>query len=144
MYQRSWVSRDELCEDSAAIADVEGYLNGYQLAVETLTLLESEQQDRGTDAMAGYSAALRHEQLAYWRERAHGVCALIDAIAPGKEKAMLHYYYILGYTVEAAAEAMDVSRRTAFRIKKRGLALAASRYIGGQRANTSPPPIPAT
>ena len=144
MYRRSWVSKEELCEDSAAIADVESYLNGYQLAVETLALLESEQQDRDTDAMSGYSAALRGEQLAYWRERARGVCALIDAIAPCKEKSMLHYYYILGYTVEAAAEALDISRRTAFRVKKRGLALAASRYLGRRDRDALPPPIPAT
>ncbi|MBQ7319371.1 MAG: hypothetical protein IJW97_04260 [Clostridia bacterium] len=140
MYRRSKIKTEELCEDASAIARAEGFLNGYQMAAETLGLLEAERNDRASGMMSRFSASLRAEQIRYWRARARDVCALIDAIAPSTEKMMLHYYYILGYTVEAASEAMDISLRTAFRIKKRALALAASALLNGGWS-VQPPPL---
>ena len=45
-----------------------------------------------------------------------------------KEKLFLFYHYIHGESVERCAELMDISRRTAYRLKKRAVAYAAARY----------------
>ena len=142
MYQRSRMRKEELCEDAEALERTKSYLSGYQLAVEMLSLLEDE---RSADSghMGAYSASLRGEQRAYWERRARDICRLIDAIVPPMEKMLLHYHYILGYTVEATAELLDISRRSAFRMKKRGIALAAARMQQGNWSMSAPPPIPA-
>jgi hypothetical protein len=140
MYRRSKVNTRDLCTDEQCIAQVKGYLNSYQAAAETLMLLESERQDGWSNAMAKYSAQMRREQRAYWQARVYRICALVDSVPFPMEKMLLHYHYILGYSVEAAAEAMDVSRRTAYRIKKRALALAALLF-DPKEITPAPPPI---
>lgn len=45
-----------------------------------------------------------------------------------KEKLFLFYHYIHGESVERCAELMDISRRTAYRLKIRALEYAAIRY----------------
>ena len=50
---------------------------------------------------------------------------MLEEIPSYREKMLLHYHYILGYSVESAAEAMDISRSSAFRLKKCGLELLA-------------------
>ena len=44
------------------------------------------------------------------------------------EKLFLFYHYIHGESVGRVAELMGISRRSAFRLKKRALEFAASRY----------------
>jgi DNA-directed RNA polymerase specialized sigma24 family protein len=43
------------------------------------------------------------------------------------EKLFLTCHYVRGHSVERCAELMDISPRTAYRLKKRALALAAGR-----------------
>ena len=43
------------------------------------------------------------------------------------EKLFLNCHYVRGHSVEKCAELMEVSPRTAYRLKKRALALAAKR-----------------
>lgn len=142
MYRTGKTPQEQRCCDPAMIAAVRAILEDYQLSVNTLALLESERTDRGGGAVVAFSASLRGQQEDYWRLRARRVCALVDSLVPCMEKMMLHYHYILGYTVEAASEALDVSRRTGFRLKKRGLELAAARYAQGSWNLLPPPPIP--
>lgn len=45
-----------------------------------------------------------------------------------REKMLLYYRYLFGYSVEKCAELMDVSRRTAFRIADEAIRFAAENY----------------
>lgn len=45
-----------------------------------------------------------------------------------REKMLLYYRYLYGYSVEKCAELMDVSRRTAFRIANEAIRFAAENY----------------
>ena len=45
-----------------------------------------------------------------------------------REKMLLYYRYLYGYSVEKCAELMDVSRRTAFRIADEAIRFAAENY----------------
>ena len=45
-----------------------------------------------------------------------------------REKMLLYYRYLFGYSVERCAELMDVSRRTAFRIADEAIRFAAENY----------------
>ncbi len=46
-----------------------------------------------------------------------------------REKMFLYYRYLKGHSVEACAEIMALSRRTAFRLAKKALVLAAENHI---------------
>ena len=54
----------------------------------------------------------------------HFVMTLPDC----REKMLLYYRYLFGYSVEKCAELMDVSRRTAFRIADEAIRFAAENY----------------
>jgi DNA-directed RNA polymerase specialized sigma24 family protein len=117
---------DRLC-DPEAVRGARAFLEEYRRATDMLSLLECEYADRNTLPAAGFSAARagRMAQKSFWEGRAQAVCDLIDALPPYREKMMLHYHYLLGYSVEATAEAMDISRSAAFRLKKRALEMVA-------------------
>ena len=46
------------------------------------------------------------------------------------EKLFLNCHYVRGHSVEKSAELMDISTRSAYRLKKRALALAAEHLLG--------------
>ena len=52
----------------------------------------------------------------------------VSDMPPSKEKLFLHYYYILGYTLETCAEHLGISRRSVFRLKISSLELYAERF----------------
>ena len=51
----------------------------------------------------------------------------IAALPNCPEKLFLHCHYVRGHSVEKCAELMDVSARSAYRLKKRALLLAAQK-----------------
>ncbi len=131
--------REERQSDPNAVRAARAFLEDYHRATDMLALLECERGDRYDVPGARFSAALAHrdEQKRQWESRAREVCRLIDDLPPYREKMMLHYHYILGYSVEAAAEALDISRSAAFRLKKRALELVAALL---PRQNGAPQP----
>ena len=50
------------------------------------------------------------------------------SLSDSNEKLFLFYHYIHGASVEKTADLMGISRRSAFRLKKRSLEYAAARY----------------
>lgn len=65
---------------------------------------------------------------AYVKAKMFEVKRFVTSLAPDDRKLMLYYYYIHGETVERCAEMLDISRRSAFRLKKRALEYAAVKY----------------
>ena len=122
------IKRSERLDNPDAVARARAYLEDYQRATDMLTLLQNEQSDHNDIPGARFSASLqqRSQQQQFWDARAREICGMIDDLPPYREKMMLHYHYILGYTVEAIAEVMDTSRSGAFRLKKRALELVAA------------------
>jgi DNA-directed RNA polymerase specialized sigma subunit len=64
--------------------------------------------------------------------------AFIESLPNESCKLILYYHYIVGMTVERASEELDISRRNAFRLKKKALALAAARLGAWQQTKRQP------
>ena len=128
MAQVKHIPRSERVSDPEAIARARAFLEEYQRATDMLALYENERSIHGEIPGARFSASLeeRKQQRVFWEARAKDICHVIDALPAYREKMMLHYHYLLGYTVEAVAEVMDTSRSGAFRLKKRALELVAA------------------
>ncbi len=72
---------------------------------------------------------LTEEQIKDIRKRMKDIERTIDLhsslsshrheLRTSEEKLFLRYYYVLGLTIEKTAEAMDISRDTVYRIRKR-------------------------
>ena len=120
------------------ICDARAFLEDYRTATDMLALLESERQDAHWPG-ARYSALIsgNDTKRTHWEERAREICRLLESLPTYREKMFLHYHYILGYSVEATAEAMDLSRSAAFRLKRRALELVAAR-LGSTRPLSLP------
>lgn len=56
-----------------------------------------------------------------WEEKLVSIRATVLAVAEPDQKIFLFQHYIRGVTIEACAEIMDISVRTAYRLKKRAL-----------------------
>ena len=61
------------------------------------------------------------------RAQSFAVFRSVSDMPPSKEKLLLHYYYIQGYTLEVCAEYLGISRRSVFRLKNSALELYAER-----------------
>jgi hypothetical protein len=57
----------------------------------------------------------------FWRSKMFAVRRFVMGVDIACFKQLLFYHYIKGETVERCAELMGISRRSAFRIKKRAL-----------------------
>ena len=57
----------------------------------------------------------------FWRAKMFSVRRFVMSVDIACFKQLLFYHYIKGETVERCAELMGISRRSAFRIKKRAL-----------------------
>ncbi len=60
---------------------------------------------------------------AFLQARAYEIKNMVLALPPCPEKLFLNLHYLRGHAVEKCAELMDISRSTAFRLKKRAIAL---------------------
>ena len=122
------IPREALVSDPEAVSRARAFLEEYQRATDMIALLQNERSPHSEIPGAKFSASLaqRAEQRAFWEARAKDICRVIDELPPYREKMMLHYHYLLGYTVEAVAEVLDTSRSAAFRLKKRALELVAA------------------
>ena len=115
-------------EVSDPIEEVRNYLCGYQLCLDMLTLKKHErkratifQEECDCDDLVG-------ESEAYWRTRMLEIRSLVESMKNGREKLMLCYHYLRGESIEHAADLLGISRRTGYRIHKRGLLMASFLY----------------
>lgn len=110
------------------IRRVQDFLCGYQLCVDMLSLRRYERKRaKQFDEECSCEDVLAGNE-AYWRGRMYQVSDLIGSMKNGREKLILYYHYVRGESIERAADLLGVSRRTGYRIHKKGLLLASFLY----------------
>ncbi|MBQ9080653.1 MAG: hypothetical protein IJY27_06235 [Clostridia bacterium] len=65
---------------------------------------------------------------AYVKAKMFEVKRFVTSLPPDDRKLFLYYHYIHGETVEKCGELLNISRRSAFRLKRRALEYAALKY----------------
>jgi len=65
---------------------------------------------------------------AYMKSKMFEIRRFVLSLGKCNEKIFLFYHYVHGESVTRCAELMDISRRSAFRLKRRALSYAAERY----------------
>ena len=132
------ISSDELCEDAVALCEVRVFLERYAMAVRMLRLCRIDQKTGSNlPGEATYYGCVGGD-AAYWQEQMRDIRAFIESLPNESCKLLLYYHYVIGMTVERTSEELDISRRNAFRLKKKALALAAARLPGWQAAKKQP------
>lgn len=119
MTERAVTERE--VEEQARIEQTRDFLCGYQLCMDMLNLRKYERK-----RAYHFDDPCRCEDLllgseVFWRARMHEVAHLINSMRNGREKLILYYHYIGGESIERAADLLGVSRRTGYRIHKKGL-----------------------
>ncbi len=116
--QKSLISTDE-------IRETENFLKGYGLNRKLLKLDKYERTYFGYKD--GDEGAFSDTPLA--RAKMFEVRHFIMELKNSDEKLLLYYHYVRGESVERCAELLDISRSSAFRLKKRALTLAAEHRL---------------
>lgn len=131
------MNREELSFDPIELCEARVFLEDYAVAVHMLRLCHEDERERrqiaddcraeiGRDGGMGGDAA-------YWLARTREVRGFVDGLTHDRCKLLLFYHYIRGLTVEQTADELDISPRSAYRLKKEALALAA-KELSKQRA----------
>lgn len=115
--------------DTASIGRARAFLEDYHASLHMLRLCREDAKERER-----LSHECRLDEVfygviggneAFWLERMHRVRDFVASVPDYPCQRMLYYYYIRGLTVERTAEELDISRSSAFRLKRKALALAA-------------------
>ncbi len=122
------IAREELCEDAIALCEVRVFLEGYAMAVRMLRLCRiDEKTRRDLPGETTYYGRVGGDAT-YWQGKMKDIRDFIESLPNESCKLLLYYHYVVGMTVERASEELDISRRNAFRLKKKALALAAAKF----------------
>ena len=110
----------------AEIKETENYLKGYALNMKLLRLDRYERTYFGY--RDGEDCPFNDAPLA--RARMFEIRHFIMEMKNSDEKLLLYYHYVRCEPVEKCAELLGVSRSSAFRLKKKALAMAAKERKG--------------
>ncbi len=97
------------------------YLCGYQLCLDMLNLRRYERRRKKPFGEECNGEDILQGNEAFWRARLFEIEHLIAALRNGREKLILYYHYIRGESIERAADLLGISRRTGYRVHRRGL-----------------------
>lgn len=111
-------------EEMTRIETAKELLSGYRLCAELLYLRQYEKKQATAFGEASRETELLSGSEAYWRAQMFEAEHLIAAMCNSREKLILYYHYIRGESIEHAADLIGVSRRTGYRLHKRGLNVA--------------------
>ena len=115
-------------EELEAIEATKDFLCGYRLCMDLLGLRRYERKRLSRAGEECACADVLAGDEVYWRARMHTVGILLGKMKNGREKLMIYYHYIRGESIEHAANLLDVSRRTGYRLHERGLRSASFLY----------------
>lgn len=108
-------------ETEARIERARSFLCGYQLCLEMLGLQRYVRKREEAFAEVCDCEDILLGNEAYWRARMTEVSALLSAMKNGREKLLLYYRYVRGESVEHASAFLGISRRTGYRLLRKGL-----------------------
>ena len=103
------------------VTHAKNFLCGYQLCLDMLHLRRYERNRTYHFEADSDCGDLLAGNEALWRARMYEVRALVDSMKNGREKLIIYYHYIRGESIERAADLLGCSRRTGYRLHKRGL-----------------------
>ncbi len=112
-------------ERSHSTADVESYLRGYLFCHRLLNLKKHEQKYIDTIEWEKSIPA----ELSLARAKMFEIRHFVLGLPNSDEKMLLYFHYIRGDSVEKCGLAMNISRSTAFRLKRRALDMALQHSI---------------
>lgn len=114
--------------EAALMAQAKIFLEDYHASVHMLRLCREDARERKRLSRECHLDEVFYGEIggneAFWLERMRTVRGFIEDLPDPSCKMLLFYHYIRGLTVERAAEELDISRRSAFRLKKKALLLA--------------------
>jgi len=107
--------------DEARRERARNYLSGYQLCLDMLNLRRYERKRAQSFGEYCNCDELLQCNEVFWRARMYEIKTLIDGMRNGREKSILYYHYICGESIDRAADLLDISRRTGYRLHQKGL-----------------------
>lgn len=110
-----------------SVRKVEDYLKGYTFNRRLVELDNYERKFFGAKESEWESECPGELPLA--RARMFEIRHFVMSMENCEEKLFLYYHYIKGESVERCAELLNISRSSAFRLKKKSLCLAARSFI---------------
>ena len=102
------------------------YLSGYQLCLDMLNLRRYERHRAKPFGEECSCEDILRGNEAFWKARMYEVEHLIASLRNGREKLILYYHYIKGESIERSADFLGISRRTGYRMHRKGLLVAAA------------------
>ena len=108
-------------QEELRIAAARDYLSGYQLCIDMLNIRRYERKRAKRFGDACHDADILTGSEAYWRARMYEVEHLISSLRNGREKLILYSHYIKGESIELASDLLGISRRTGYRVHRKGL-----------------------
>ncbi len=130
------IKKEEL--DEALMARARVFLEDYHASVHMLRLCREDARERARLSKECHLDEVFYGEIggneAFWLERMRTVRKFVEDLPDAACKMLLFYHYIRGLTVERAAEELDISRRGAFRLKKKALLLAGRLLVEAEKA----------
>ena len=123
-YQNSYSKLMAECTEEE-LAAAQNYLLSYRLCEEMLGLRGYERKRAAKADLPDNAKQILQASEQHWELQISEIKAMINGMRNGREKMVLYYHYIRGESTASTARLMGISRRTAFRMQKKGLALVA-------------------
>lgn len=111
----------EAIECDSRLDRVRSFLCGYRFCAAMMHLRRYERKRAYSLMQPDDSDELLGGNEAMWRARMLEVKSAIDRMKNGHEKLMLYYHYIQGESIERASDMIGYSRRTGYRLHRKGL-----------------------
>ncbi|MBR7099352.1 MAG: hypothetical protein IKC59_08055 [Clostridia bacterium] len=108
-------------QDELRITAARDYLSGYQLCIDMLNIRRYERKRAKHFDEVCRDANILTGSEAYWRARMYEIEHLITSLRNGREKLILYSHYIKGESIELASDLLGISRRTGYRMHRKGL-----------------------
>lgn len=108
-------------QEELRITAAKDYLCAYQLCVDMLNIRRYERKRAKRVEEPDVCADILTGNEAYWRARMYEVEHLIASLRNGREKLILYSRYIKGESIELASDLLGISRRTGYRVHRKGL-----------------------
>lgn len=108
-------------QETLRIEAAKDYLSGYQLCLDMLNLRRYERRRAKPFSEECTCEDVLKGNEAFWKARMYEVEHLISSLRNGREKLILYYHYVKGESIEHSADLLGISRRTGYRMHRKGL-----------------------